>query len=343
MEKKNAPERESIKLKLLKKLELQPEARTEPSKGPFPGGRIKKFFAILKGNLSVLTMTNMFAMIFAIPLLVAVLTINIIGIENFTYLLTGVKDAPYLLGNFGIGISQAASLQSVKIDMLLTYRVIVSAVAVLMPFLAFGFAGSFHIMTKLEWGESFICKKDKYGNDVPRIAIEFFRGVKLYWKQFLLILIVFALIFAGAGNLIITFIDGLWRGTATAGHYVGLIVACIIMFITTLVTINLLPLVVSYDMPLRKKLKNAFILTAAFFVPSVFILIFAAAPFMLVLAGSIFTILIAIATISLGISYVTLMFANYGDYNSEVLLVPLYEASLVQRVKQKSKKKKNKK
>ncbi|MBR2480064.1 MAG: hypothetical protein IKB56_02030, partial [Clostridia bacterium] len=54
-----------FKLNLLSKLHLAPEARNEEAKGPYNGGRFKRFFDIFRANTQTISMTNMLTLIFA--------------------------------------------------------------------------------------------------------------------------------------------------------------------------------------------------------------------------------------------------------------------------------------
>lgn len=337
-----ASEKMSFRAGLMQKLTLAPEARNEPSKGPYPAGRIKKFFDIIRSHFSQLSMVNVLCIIFALPLIAVIAFVSVYGIESFTYLLNK-SEIPYLLNNFGIGLSNGTSLTAVKLEMLLSYRIIYLAAAATMPILSFGLAGAFYIVTKLVWGESFICKKDKYGNNVPRIGVEFFRGVKLYWKQMLVFVSVAAVIFAASANMVITFIGALWAGNAGALHYIGLIFACILTLFTAMVLVTLLPSVVSYKTRIRDKIKNSVLFTIAFPVPTFFILAIAAAPLLLMLASGILVFILTLFIIMLGISILALMFTNYADYNSEKILVPLYQMTLEDNKKVKKASKNNQK
>lgn len=331
-----------IQLMLLRKLIPAPEKRNEPSKGAYPSGRFKMCLDILRSNFSNLSIVNILALIFALPLFAIVAFFAVMGAENFSYILNGIKDTPYLMSDFGIGLSSGATLAVSKADMLISYRVLFLGIAVCLPILSFGLSGVYYVVTKMVWGESFICKKDKYGNDVPRMVTEFFRGVKLFWKQTLVIMSVFAIIVAGVSNLIINFVEGIWLSNVNAGDWIGLIFACIIGLASVLVLFNLLPMVTAYDLPLIKKLKNASILATAFFIPTLFIMLFASVPFALLAGGSILQVVAALALAMIGFSYFCLISANYLGYNSEKIIVPLYEAT-VQSDKKKSKKSKTKK
>ncbi|MDD3947341.1 MAG: hypothetical protein PHI19_05840 [Clostridia bacterium] len=337
-EKKSA----GLQIKFLRKLTPAPEKRNEPSKGAYPAGRFKMCFDIIKSNFSNLAIVNILTLLFALPMLAAVGFVAVLGFERFSYLLHGITETPYLMSNLGIGLSQGASIAVAKADMLIAYRVLFSAIAVSLPILGFGLAGIYHVVTKMVWGESFICKKDKYGNDIPRMVIEYFRGVKLYWKQTVVIMSVFAVVFAGASNLIIGFVQGLWLNNLNAGHWFGLILSCLVGFVSILVLFNLLPMVVAYELPLVTKLKNAFLLSAAFLVPTMFIISIASIPFILLVGGPLLKMLAALALSMIGFSFFCLISANYLGYNSEKIIVPLYETVLLNERKKNSKKKNKK-
>lgn len=328
----------SFRLKLMQKATLAPEARTEPSKGAYPAGRFKKFFDLFRGNFQINTITNLFTVLFGLPLLAVVILFGFFGAESITYFING-SNTPYLMTDFGLGLSTGASLTAVKVEMLLSYRLLLCAVAVTLPILGIGLSGNLYVMTKISWGESFICKKDKYGNDVPRIVLEFFRGIKMHWKQTVLIMSVMGVLVAGLGNVVISFVEGVWTGTAGAGLYIALIFACLAAIFAVFVFVNLLPLVVSYKIRLIDKVKNAVLLSVCFPLPTLFIVVFMAAPFLLLLINTnIISILVAIVLITFGVTYEMLLMVNYSDYNSEKLLVPLYELTVGETKPQKAKK-----
>ena len=333
-----------FKLKLLSGLELAPEARYEEKKPPYPAGRFKRFFDTYKANSTHLMTANAMTIIFLLPLFALIIAISFIGVEKFAYMLADVDKIPYLMSGFGIGLSSGMAVNEAKVILLLAYRVIFLGVAVCLPILSFGVAGHAYVSTKLIWGERFVCKKDKKtGADVPRIVTEYFRGVKTYWKEMLITFSGYAVFFAGGTNLIIEFIAGVWSGGANVGQWFALFGGIIILFVSTMILLNLLPQVISYHKTLSyaAKLKNACIYSTAFFIPSLLMLVIIGAPFALFAINSMFvTIIIAVAFVMIGTTYVILATVNYGDYNSENVLQVLYEKLKVDQSRQSRKEKK---
>ncbi|MBO7156658.1 MAG: hypothetical protein J6V83_04565, partial [Clostridia bacterium] len=100
----------SLKIKLLRAMVLAPEARTEESKGAYPGGRFKRFTDIFKANNQDLMMVNVFTILFALPILAVLLFITLFGAEKFAYTLKGITETPYLMSGLGFGLSQGTNL-----------------------------------------------------------------------------------------------------------------------------------------------------------------------------------------------------------------------------------------
>ena len=322
----------ALKLYLLKSFALAPEARNEEKKGEYPGGRFKRFKDMFKAFNQDLMMVNVLTILFALPIIAIVMFIMILGAESFGYMLESVKDTPYLMNGLGLGLSAGASIAQAKVTMLMSYRIMILGIALFIPVLGFGFAGAIYICQKIVWGEKFLTKKDKRtGADVNRTVTEYFRGVKMYWKEMVLAFSIYAVFFAGGAELILEFVGGLWGGYANVGHYFAVIIGAIILLLSTMVFVNLVPQVVSYHKTLNFacKLKNAFLYTVTFFVPSLFMTAFAFAPIALMFIGGFFTFIVIIICMSVGLCYMALVMANYGDYNSENVLQVLYSQSQV--------------
>lgn len=334
----------ALKLALLRSFVVAPEARNEEKKGEYPGGRFKRFKDMFKANSQDLMMANVLTILFALPIIAVVMFITLLGAEKFGYMLESITDTPYLMSGLGIGLSVGSSIASAKVMMLMSYRIMVLGVAVFLPVLGIGFAGAMYICQKIVWGEKFLTKKDKRtGADVNRTITEFFRGVKLYWKEMVVTFSLYAVFFAGGAELILEFVGALWGGYANVGHYFAVIIGAIVLLLSSMILVNLVPQVVSYDKTLKyaEKLKNAFLYTVTFFVPGLFITAFTFAPIALMFIGGFFTFIVIIICMSVGLCYMSLVMANYGDYNSENVLQVLYSQSQVVETRKNKKDKKN--
>lgn len=342
---KNEKKVSEFKLALLKSFALAPEARNEEKKGEYRGGRFKRFKDMFKANSQDLMMANVLTILFALPIIAVVMFITILGAEKFGYMLESITETPYLMSGLGFGLSSGTAIASTKVLMLMSYRIMVLGIAVFLPVLGIGFAGLIYICQKIVWGEKFLTKKDKRtGADVNRTFTEYFRGIKLYWKEMVLTFTLFAVFFAGGAELILEFVGAIWGGYANVGHYFAVVIGAIILLLSSMVFVNLVPQVVSYDKNLKyaEKLKNAFLYTITFFLPGLFMTAFAFAPIALMFIGGFLTFIIIIICMSVGLSFMGLVMANYGDYNSENIVQVLYAQSQIVENRSSKKDKKNK-
>ena len=159
---------------LVSKLDFGPEYREDGgTTAPVETGRFKYFREVAKRRNSPLLIANLMFIITLIPLFVLLVLIEVFGgLEGLAEKFTGIKD-PYLLGNVGMGFSQTEhSVLEIKLNMLNVYYVIFAIIGVIAIPVSVGFGGMLHLSGKFIIGDSFISKKDKFGNDVPRAIKE---------------------------------------------------------------------------------------------------------------------------------------------------------------------------
>ena len=331
----------AYKLKLVQSLVLEAEARTEETKGAYPGGRFKRYFDIMRTYFQPLIITNMLTLLFLLPIVAWAFFFEVFGYESFGYLIANLdpKTPPYLMNNIGIGLSDGLSIMQAKSMLLSSYKVMAAGIAVLSPIAGIGIAGNIYICTKLVWGESFIMKKDKYGNDVPRIVTEFFRGVKEFSGKMVLNVTIISVLVIGSILLVLEFVDSLLLGSTHAGHYIGLILGIIIALFTLMVSVIYLPFSVSYSSSNFKiKIKNSILLALAFPLSTLIIVILAFIPFGLVFTGPMLKILVTVLLLSFGFTHACLTMTNYADYNSENIIQPLYQQQIKTQIRTERKK-----
>lgn len=328
------------RITLLSKLTFAPEARSAEGNPPIIEGRFRYFWDTFKRNNNYLMLANLFLLIFFLPLIVALVLPNIFGgMEGLSYFLKKTTKLPYYMSNIGIGISQGQDVLAGRLAILEAYHFYLLICACALPFTSFGLAGMFHIAIKFIWQDSFIYKKDSYGNHVPRIVKEFFIGVKNNWLQYLIVMTAFALIFAGVASSFVFFIRQYWQGLAGGGEWVLIIFASIIALFPILLLIYMLPMIPMYKLPLISKFKNSFLLIITMLVPSLFIAAISAVPFLLsALLGGFLKVIIIALILVFGGGFYSVMWCNFVQFHAEKIITPVYEAN-----KNKGKKKKKNK
>ncbi len=334
-----ARNRGDSKLSLLGRMTFAPEARSQDTPRPVIEGRFKYFFGLFKLNNNLLMIANLLFLVFCIPLLVVLILPSLFGgMESVNYLVSGIK-VPYFMTEIGFGISSGQALIDGKLGILRVYQYLFLAIACTLPIISFGASGMFNVTMKFVWQDSFFTKKDSYGNNVPRIGVEFFRGVKKYFAPFLVIFTVFALFFAGVSSGIIFFIKSLWLNQAGFWHWLLLIVSCLVGLFGIMVLLFMLPMVPMFDMPILSKLKNSIILILSMFLPAFFMALITILPFILIsVLGGFFRVLLIAAVLIFGGSFYSLMWTNFAQYYADKIITPVYEAQKSRQPKKKQKK-----
>lgn len=324
---------------LLRYLTFEREARDDDQfSHPIKTGRIKYFFNTFKQYNGNLMFPNLLFVVTMLPMLAAYVILQIFTVEKISYYLNGITDLPYLMSSIGIGISSSSDILSAKLDILNVYQIYFLALAAGFVILSIGLAGLMRISMKFIWGDSFITKKDSYGNNVPRSVIEFFGGIKKYWWQMLLMGIIGFVFIAGVSSGIIYFISNLWAGTAGAGQYILLII-CILAGLLGLLFLLYFPsIIVMYDIPFIDKIKNSLILGIQMFVPNLIILIIMTLPILLVslLSGFLNVLLVALIIVFGGTFY-SLLTGTYVQYYAEKIIIPVAYARFNKTGKKKKK------
>lgn len=332
---------ENKKVGLLKYLTFAPESRTDGAVSePIQTGRFRYFGYVFKRRNGLLMFANIAFVVTLLPLLAVFIVMAVFGAEKLSYMLGSITTPPYFMSGIGFGLSSTASVLQAKLDMLKIYSLMFLASGVAMLFVSIGLAGIMPVAMKFIWNDSFVCKKDNYGNQVPRVMVEFFKGIKKYWWQMLIMGTLMGIFLAGAGNAYVYFLGRLWQGLAGAGEWILIIFVSIATLLFLMFTVYMLPMIVSYDIPFMQKVKNSLLLMLQMFLQTLFVVAILAAPFVIVALtdGFVNVILVALLIVYGGVVY-SLILSNLLQYYSEKIIVPVYQARF-SKARPKSKKKK---
>lgn len=328
------------KVQLLGKLTFAPEARGQEKSRPVIQGRFKYFWETFKANNNYLMTANLLLLLFSIPLLIVLVLPSVLGgMENISYMLAKAPALPYFMTDVGIGISEGEAIIIGTLGILKAYQLYFLAIACCLPFMSFGLAGIFHIGIKFIWQDGFVSKKDDYGNNVPKMGKEFFIGLKKYWLQFLIVMLVVSILFAGISNTFIYFLQQKLQNQVGAGEWLLVIFATIVGVFSVMTLIFMLPTIVMYDLPFITKLKNSTILVLSMFVPSLFLAIVSVLPFILIgIASGFIKVLLVAVLLVFGGGFYSLMWSNFVQYHADKIITPVYEAQISKGKKKKKKK-----
>ena len=336
--------KENTKVGLLKNLVFAGEARADGGvSAPVEEGRFRYFWQTFRAHNGQLLLINLLFLVTLLPLLAILVTSSVIGVETLSYKLHGVENIPYFLSGAGFGVSSASSVLQARLDMLDVYAWEFLFIGIAIMISGIGFAGMIPVCVKFIWKDSFVTKRDSYGNDVPKVVVEFFKGIKKYWWQMLIVTAMLGALVAAVGNSFVYFIGQNWQGKAGAGEWILIIIASLVAVFGAIFIIYMLPTVVLYDISFLGKMKNAAIFTVQMILQNIFVLAVVALPFVIiaVTSGFINIILVAIMLV-FGAPFYCLLISNYVQFYSEKIITPVFQARSA-KGKKSNKKGKNKK
>ncbi len=328
---------------LLKYLTFKPEYREDGGQTaalPEGVGRFRHFWQVGQRRNGSIMIANLMFVLFALPLLAIFAVMHALGgPEAIAYSVLGM-DPPYLMTNIGFGISEFAfSVFDIQQYIQNVYYVVFAAAGVGAFIMSLGLLGMMPLCMKFIIGDTFVSKKDNYGNDVPKAITEFFRGVKKYWWQYLIVGAFLAVLVAGVGDAFVLFVGNFQMGIANAGHWILMFFAGIVGLFGLMFTMHLMPIIVLYDMPFTEKMKNAAIFTVQMFLQNIFIIAAFSVPFLLIgLTNTIVSSIVVAVVLVFGSKYYCLTMCNYEQYLSEKIITPIYNSAYTKAEKKKKKK-----
>ncbi|MBO4539139.1 MAG: hypothetical protein J5781_02600 [Clostridia bacterium] len=315
---------------LLEKLTFCPEYRrdggvTQPLEEGV--GRFRYFWSVAKRRNGSILLANLMFILFVLPLVAVAVTVRVGGVENIAYYLQKMS-APYLMTNVGFGISESAYTHAdVSRYIANVYYITFACAGVGALIMSIGLSGMMPLCMNFILGDTFLSKKDNYGNDVPRAIKEFFFGIKKYWWQFLIVGAMMLALVAGIGNVFVYFVSSFKLGEAGVGHWFMIIFAGIIALFGLMFLLHLMPIIVLYDMPFKKKMKNAAVFAVQMFVQNFAIIAVFTAPFLVLsLTNTIVSAIVLAVLLVYGSKYYCLTMCNYEQYISEKIIMTIYNA-----------------
>lgn len=279
---------------LINKMEISAQ---EAKRLRLPTTRKQQYWDILKTQFSNLFKVNLVTVLLALPfLLVAFIVMPIlkeyVGMQfDFS-------------GNIGIGypgsISNSIIAEATVVQTTLPmYLLLIPTIALL----GIPVAGLMYVMRNLVWGENIT------------IRVDFWKGIKLGWKQYLIVFTLIGLLVSGFLSSISLYNLQTLIESVDAFGVIALILSIIgIVFLASTV-IYMLPMMAMYKMSLYKLVKNSVILSVAMFPYTFLMLLLTASPFLLgELLGEMIGMFIYMALLFIGVSMIALMWTVYVQF-----------------------------
>ena len=276
------------------------ERSEEYARSTLPTNRWQLFWDIFKGNFGKIVKVNLLTLLFFIPML-AILIVSFITKTNQGLL--------YPFGaNIGLGYPMAPQQQGMSEMLTLYSNILLYVGLVLTSFItAIGLAGGMYVVRNMVWTEGIF------------VANDFWRGIKLNYKNALQTTLFFTIIFSLSSALIDIAEFNIALGEISKFEKVWMRISQVLsnafIFVSTLMTFWMVALGVNYTLKFPVLLKNAFLLSVGTFPQTIFFGACALVPYLLLLiGGSFFTLIDVVLCLLCGVAYTLLVWLDFAQW-----------------------------
>lgn len=293
------------------------ERSEEYARSTLPTNRWQLFWDIFKGNFGKIVKVNLLTLIFFIPLIAVIVIYSMLVQSNGIIYPFGA--------NLGVGYpavpGQAGlyELLSLQNNFLLFIGIAISSIIA-----SVGLSGGMYVVRNMVWTEGIFVSND------------FWRGIKLNYKNALQTALFFCIMLFLSGTLI-SFTD---FSLATGGlgkwqkiwMHVSRATSYLLIVFSAMLTLWMIALGVNYKFKFFQMLKNAFLMTIGTLPQTIFFGVIALLPFALFLINSSFMMVIAIFVgLLFGFSFALLVWLDFAQWVFDKYINPKISGAKVGR------------
>ena len=276
------------------------EKSEEYARSTLPTNRWQLFWDIFKGNFRKIFKINVLILVFFIPLIAVIIFGSLFSDTYGSILGFGV--------NIGVGYPAMPALQGIAEFLILRIELLICFGIVLSSFIAaVGLAGGMYVIRNMVWTEGIF------------VANDFWRGVKLNYKNALQTALFFSLAYLIGKTFINVSEFMLASGTLENGQAILLRISQITSYlfigIATMMSFWMLALGVNYEMKFKLLFKNSFLIGIGTFPQTIFFGAIALLPFLLFLIPvNFFTALGVIIGILFSFAFTLLVWLDFAQW-----------------------------
>ena len=293
------------------------EKSEEYARSTLPTNRWQLFWDIFKGNFWKLVKVNLLTLLFFVPFFVIVI-LSLLLAEN-----NGII---YPFGaNLGVGYPAAPGLQGVSESLTLrTGMTSYLLISLSMIVAAVGLAGGMYVIRNMVWTEGIF------------VANDFWRGVKLNYKNALQTAMFFCIVFTFCQTMInisnVSIASGAMQGSEVTWLRISQGASYLFMTLSAMMALWMIALGVNYKMGFLLMVKNSFLMAIGTLPQTVFFGVLAFIPFLLLMIGGSMLISIGIIAVLLfGIAYALLVWLDFAQWVFDKYINPKLEGAKVGR------------
>ena len=298
---------------------LEGKERSEDyARSTLPTNRWQLFFDIFKGNFGKLVKVNLLMLIFFIPM---------IAVLIFSLMYNEVIGATYPFGaNLGVGYPVAPNMQGVsemlaiRTDLMMYLLLIVSVFVA-----AVGLAGGMYVIRNMVWTEGIF------------VANDFWRGVKLNYKNALQAALFFVLVLSL--TVLMEDMTAFSRVQQDLSKFqdvmltISLVIGYIFLGLSACMSFWMIALGVNYKMGFWTMFKNSFLMSIGMLPQTLFFGVLALLPYALFLFGiqGIFFMAGIVITLLFGFAYTLLVWLDFAQWAFDKYINPKVSGAKVGR------------
>ena len=293
------------------------ERSEEYARSTLPTNRWQLFWDIFKGNFWKIVKVNLLTLVFCIPL-VLVIAMHMLMKESNSIL--------YPFGaNLGVGYPASPNQQGLSEMLSLQGSAFLYFGIMLTSFItAVGLSGGMYVIRNMVWTEGIF------------VANDFWRGVKLNYKNALQTLLFFSVILLLCGTMLSFSEFTIAIGDLSKGQMIWMrvsqVTSYIFITIGTMMSFWMIALGVNYELKFLTMVKNAFLMTIGTLPQTIFFGVLSLLPFLLLLIGGQFFIVVAIFMILLfALAYALLVWLDFAQWVFDKYINPKIEGAKVGR------------
>ncbi len=292
------------------------EKSEEYARSTLPTNRWQLFWDIFKGNFGKIVKANLLTLLFMLPMIaviVVMVLMNTMQAEVYPFSANMGVGYPFYPVQKGLAESLALS------NCLLLYvgLIVTSFIA------AIGLAGGMYVIRNMVWTEGIF------------VANDFWRGIKLNYKNALQAALFFVIILSICGSLISLANFTMAAGEITKGQRVWMtiskVTSYVLIVLAGMMTLWMIALGVNYKMGFWTMLRNSFLMSIGSLPQTIFFAALASIPFLLLILGSFFTVVGVIVVILFGVSYALLVWLDFAQWLFDKYINPKIDGAKVGR------------
>ena len=293
------------------------EKSEEYARSTLPTNRWQLFWDIFKGNFGKLVKVNLLVLVFFIPLAI-VLLLGLLYSESVgvTYpfganLAIGYPAMPALQGQ-----SEFLNLQG---DMFMYMGVALTSILG-----AVGLSGGMYVIRNMVWTEGIF------------VANDFWKGVKLNFKNALQTMLFFCVVLLVSTTLInfaeFTLVAGKVEGWQETMLRISIGTSYVFLGLAAMMSLWMIALGVNYNMGFLTLFKNSFLMTVGTLPQTIFFGVIALLPFVLLIIGGGFLMALAVMVVLFfGLAYALLVWLDFTQWVFDKYINPKIEGAKVGR------------